>query len=111
MNECTKLWLTITNVRLRANSEGVQVHVQVQGDAGEAADCGPTWLECRESIVAQPAVESPPANPQPHIKADKLYDKILEALQNNRNVRGKLECLKSGDAARLVIGEVDVKYQ
>ncbi len=115
--EVTGIWLTITNVRLSAREEKgdkksgeenvsrtnpgndkeatASVLVQVQGDAGEAADPGPSWLKCDECTGKS------------GIEADKLYDKILEALKNNRKVRGKLKC----KGERLVIKEVEVQYQ
>ncbi len=89
------LWLTITNVRLKAASK-TTVEVQVQGDAGEAADGGPTWLECKECTSDAAG-----------ITAAKLYDKVVEALKNNRKVRGQLKFGLEG----LVILEVEVHYQ
>ena len=95
----TEIWLTITNVRLRAKSEKATVEVQVQGDAGEAADSGPKWLECVECTG------------EPGITADKLYDKIFDALKENRKVRGRLGFGSENRVGKLVIWEVEVRYQ
>lgn len=82
----TKLWLTITNVRL-----GTKVEVQIQDDASDGRE--KTWLGCSQSA------------PLP----DKLYELVLKALQNNRKASGRLTSKRK--SKELEITEVRVQYE
>jgi len=88
------LWLRVTNVRLKAKRKTAQVELQVEGDAGEAAERGPTWLPYYFTR-------------NKYIGVDKVYDKVVDALQNNRKVRGLVTCGAKG----LYVKEIDVRYQ
>jgi hypothetical protein len=104
--EPRRIWLTVSNVRLRASEKDgkllAQVQVQVQGDAGEAGENGPTWLDCWEGIVP------PKGRTSPVLGAEKLYDKVVDALQNNRKVRGHVA---GSDTRGVYVEEIDVRYQ